>query len=415
MKKLMIMAAMVLSASAAVAGNSDQLKAILKAKTYADASQLVKTTVDQLANNAEKAKAYDKLYTLALDDYKKINAVQTENAKAALTKQEVQPYDTAALYENAYNAVMAALECDKYDNMPNAKGEIDPKYRNGETNKLRAQEIYNTMLQLIGGGQWVGNKNDDEGLLKYWGCFLDNRQAPLFNEVARAQEDAFLGQVAFYAAAYAQRLGKFDLANKYFDMCANDKEFGPKAQEAKLALQLKNLKTHEDSLNYVSTVKARYDKDGDETAFTVLCDLYNNLKMENELNSVVEKHLQTNPNSLVAWVYKAQNDFNIANSTSENANWDPAINDYKKILEIDSTRAAVYTGLGQCLVRKATAINNRQLQKPIFTEALGYLQKAQELDPDNDYKWAYFLYVCYGSVFSYNDDRAVALKTKYKF
>ena len=57
MKKIMIAALMILSTSAAFAGDSDVLKTILKAKTYAEAEQLVKSSLGQLANDGEKAKA----------------------------------------------------------------------------------------------------------------------------------------------------------------------------------------------------------------------------------------------------------------------------------------------------------------------------------------------------------------------
>ena len=59
MKKLMIAAMMLLGTSTAFAGDSDALKAILKAKGYAEAASLVKSSLSQLASDAEKAKAYN--------------------------------------------------------------------------------------------------------------------------------------------------------------------------------------------------------------------------------------------------------------------------------------------------------------------------------------------------------------------
>ena len=59
MKKLMMMAIMFVAAATAFAGDSDALKAILKAKTYADAEQLLKANLGQLANDEEKAAAYN--------------------------------------------------------------------------------------------------------------------------------------------------------------------------------------------------------------------------------------------------------------------------------------------------------------------------------------------------------------------
>ena len=57
MKKLLMMAAMMVASATAFAGDSDALKAILKAKTYAEAEALLKSSLGQLANDQEKAKA----------------------------------------------------------------------------------------------------------------------------------------------------------------------------------------------------------------------------------------------------------------------------------------------------------------------------------------------------------------------
>ena len=47
MKKIFVMAAMVLGVSAAYAGDSEPLKAITKSKTYAEAEALLNSTLDQ--------------------------------------------------------------------------------------------------------------------------------------------------------------------------------------------------------------------------------------------------------------------------------------------------------------------------------------------------------------------------------
>ena len=55
MKKLLIAVLMMLGTSTVFAGDSEALKAILKAKTYDEAQSLVKSSVNSLANAAEKA------------------------------------------------------------------------------------------------------------------------------------------------------------------------------------------------------------------------------------------------------------------------------------------------------------------------------------------------------------------------
>ena len=71
MKKIMIMALMVLGTTCAFAGDSEALKAIKKAKDFTEAQNLVMNTLGQLANDAEKATAYNKLVDLAIDKYNK--------------------------------------------------------------------------------------------------------------------------------------------------------------------------------------------------------------------------------------------------------------------------------------------------------------------------------------------------------
>ena len=90
MKKIFVMAAMVLGVSAAYAGDSEPLKAITKSKTYADAEALLNSTLDQLASPQEKAKAYNKLYELSMKDFETVSAVIAENQRAAVMKTEQQ-------------------------------------------------------------------------------------------------------------------------------------------------------------------------------------------------------------------------------------------------------------------------------------------------------------------------------------
>ncbi len=174
MKKLMIAAMMLLGTSTAFAGDSDALKAILKAKGYAEAASLVKSSLSQLASDAEKAKAYNHLVQLAMEKFNNETTIQTENQTAKLTQKAEQPFDTLGYYNAAYDALMNAIECNKYDNMPDAKGKVKPKFHDA-----LLQVIPNARIQLVNGGQWAAQHSNDEGVLKYWGTFLDTEDADL--------------------------------------------------------------------------------------------------------------------------------------------------------------------------------------------------------------------------------------------
>lgn len=406
MKKLMIAALMMLGTSAAFAGDSEPLKAILKAKTYPEAEQLLKTNLGQLANSEEKAKAYNHLTKLALEKFDKENAIQAANMAAVVAKQPETPYDTLGFYEAAYNATMNGLECMKYDAEPNAKGAVKPKY----TNNLKML-IANTRMQLITAGNHYAGLGDQDGVLKYWGTFLDSDDNPIF-AASKAQEAQFIGQVAYYSAQFANQAKQYERAEKYADIAMKDEAMREKAQTFKYAMAQRNLKTHEDSVKYVNTIKELYQREPDnEMAFGTLCNMYNELSMNAELKALIDDKLAKDPNNHTAWALKGQSLMN-QNTTADNPNWDECIEAFKKAIEIDGTNPVILTYLGYSINSKAAQVNgDRAAQKALYKEAMGYLERAKEIDPNRERaNWAYPLYQCYYLVYAASDPRTLEME-----
>ncbi|MBU0288910.1 hypothetical protein AAAT34_01770 [Hallella faecis] len=406
MKKLMIAALMMLGTSAAFAGDSEPLKAILKAKTYPEAEQLLKTNLGQLANSEEKAKAYNHLTKLALEKFDKENAIQAANMAAVVAKQPETPYDTLGFYEAAYNATMNGLECMKYDAEPNAKGAVKPKY----TENLKML-IANTRMQLVTAGNHYAGLGDQDGVLKYWGTFLDSDDNPIF-AASKAQEAQFIGQVAYYSAQFANQAKQYERAEKYADIAMKDEAMREKAQTFKYAMAQRNLKTHEDSVKYVNTIKELYQREPDnEMAFGTLCNMYNELNMNAELKALIDDKLAKDPNNHTAWALKGQSLMN-QNTTAENPNWDECIEAFKKAIEIDGTNPVILTYLGYSINSKAAQVNgDRAAQKALYKEAMGYLERAKEIDPNRERaNWAYPLYQCYYLVYAASDPRTLEME-----
>lgn len=406
MKKLMIAALMMLGTSAAFAGDSEPLKAILKAKTYPEAEQLLKTNLGQLANSEEKAKAYNHLTKLALEKFDKENAIQAANMAAVVAKQPETPYDTLGFYEAAYNATMNGLECMKYDAEPNAKGAVKPKY----TENLKML-IANTRMQLVTAGNHYAGLGDQDGVLKYWGTFLDSDDNPIF-AASKAQEAQFIGQVAYYSAQFANQAKQYERAEKYADIAMKDEAMREKAQTFKYAMAQRNLKTHEDSVKYVNTIKELYQREPDnEMAFGTLCNMYNELNMNAELKALIDDKLAKDPNNHTAWALKGQSLMN-QNTTADNPNWDECIETFKKAIEIDGTNPVILTYLGYSINSKAAQVNgDRAAQKALYKEAMGYLERAKEIDPNRERaNWAYPLYQCYYLVYAASDPRTLEME-----
>lgn len=406
MKKMMIAAMLVLGASAAFAGDSDALKAITKEKDYAKAVELVKSSLGQLANSGEKAKAYEHLTRLALQKFDKENAIQAANMQAQITKQKVEPYDTLGFYQAAYDATQNALECFKYDAEPNEKGKVKPRFTEALT-----PLIANARMQLVTAGNYYAQLNDQDNVLKYWGSFLDSDNLPYFQST-KEQEKQFLGQVAYYTAQYANQAKKYDLAEKYADIATQDTAVAKQAQAFKLAMAQRNLKTKADSVAYVQKLAAMYEKEPDnEMIFGQLSNFYSLMGMTKEFDALVDAKIAKNPNDFTAWALKGQALMN-RNSTATNPDWKGCVEAFKKAVSIDQTNPVVYTYLGFSMNAMASAINgDRAQQLALYKESLGYLDKAKELDPNREKaNWAYPLYQCYYSVYGANDPKTKELE-----
>ena len=407
---MMIAAMLVLGASAAFAGDSDVLKAITKEKDYAKAVELVKSSLGQLANSGEKAKAYEHLTRLALQKFDKENAIQAANMQAQITKQKVEPYDTLGFYQAAYDATQNALECFKYDAEPNDKGKVKPRFTGALT-----PLVANARMQLVTAGNYYAQLNDQDNVLKYWGSFLDSDNLPYFKST-KEQEKQFLGQVAYYTAQYANQAKKYDLAEKYADIATQDTSVAKQAQAFKLAMAQRNLKTKADSVAYVQKLAAMYEKEPDnEMIFGQLSNFYSLMGMTKEFDALVEAKIAKNPNDFTAWALKGQALMN-RNSTATNPDWKGCVEAFKKAVSIDQTNPVVYTYLGFSMNAMASAINgDRAQQLALYKESMGYLDKAKELDPNREKaNWAYPLYQCYYSVYGANDPKTKELEAMLK-
>ena len=396
MKKLLIAAMIVLGTSTAFAGDSDALKAILKTKVYSEAASLLNSSLSQLASDAEKARAYNQLVKLALEKYDKESDVSMKNEANKQLGQAVVPFDTLGMYNAAYDALMSAIECDKYDNMPDAKGKVKPKFH-----EELIQKIPNVRIQLVNAGQWAAQKTDEAGVLKYWGTFLDTEDCGLLKALDKSNEAGFLGQVAYFTALYANQNKQIDRALKYLEMAMKDPEQAKEAQNMKFTIGQQNLKTQADTLKFIDELKVFYNDNPDsEAAFGTLCNLYSQMNKKDEVLKLVNDKITKDPNNSTAWALKGQSEMN-------EQKYEEAIESFKKSVEIDGTNPIVLTYLGFCMNSKAAGIEgNIPAQKALYKESMGYLERAKELDPTREKaNWAYPLYQCYYINYSANDPR----------
>lgn len=383
MKKLIVAAMMVLGATSAFAGDSDALKAVMKAKTYAEAEALLKQNLGQLANDAEKAKAYNKLVDLGMKAYNDQQSIMQTNQ----IMKKNDPIDENAMNEGAYNALMSAIECYKYDQLPNAKGKVAPKFGGN------AARVWSARVQLVNAGQTAAQNNKADEVLKYWGAFLDTDSEPLFAGIDAKQKDGekeYIGQVALFAARYAYQAKDAARCEKYCDIAMKSEKEAKDALNLKLYVMKDGLKTHADSLAYVDKLKALYAQDeNNEVILDGLNSMYSSMKMEKEQEALLNAAIAKNPSNFVALA-------NLGMMYIQKNDADNAIKNLKLALAAKPDNVTVLTYLGACYNSKAGALQDPNGRKVVYQEAIKVLDKAKELDPEKaQANWGYTRYQAY--------------------
>ena len=392
MKKLFVMAVMMVASATAFAGDSDALKAILKAKTYAEAEALVNSSLGSLANDAEKAKAYNKLVDLALAQFDAQSTIQTENQVAKQMGKEEKPVDEKLMSDMAYKAIVAGLECDKYDQKPNEKGKVAPKFASKNAQRL----WFAPRNQMVNAGQDALTAKDNATARKYWTLFVESDAAPMFKEQNRDQQKAFFGQVARFAAIFAYQDKDMAKALQLADVALKDPQEYENALNLKLEILGDGLKTKEDSIKYVDNLKSLYAEHKTNGVMEKLYNTLLGLGQSAEADKIIDEALAADPNNFVALADKGL-------SLLQAQKADEAITYLKRAYDVKSDNAIIATYAGTAYVVQAQNVEDPAKKKELYKQAIEMFDKAKELDPDMlQAKWGYNRYNAYYNYYGEN-------------
>jgi len=393
-----VAALMVLSTSAAFAGDSDALKTILKAKTYAEAESLIKTSINSLASDAEKASAYNHLAQLAWEQFDKQTTAQLENQTAEQMGQKAKNViDEELMYTSLSQAICAANESYGFDMKPNEKGKVKPRFA-----EKNAQKMYPVRAYLINGGGFFQGK-DDAKAFQLLSQYIESAEYPLFANVKKA-DDPNLPNAAFFASYMALTNKDYATAEKYAGLALGDAERGADAQKIQLAAMQAQLKNHEDSVAYVGKLEDLLAKNpNDDVVLSTLCALYSNMGQGEKAEKMLDDKLAADPNNYSALMIKGQIE-------SQKKNYDAAAENLEKALAQapdEDTKCVLNAAVGECYFYKAQErVNNykgvlspaaREQFNVVYEKAIQYLEAAKKLDVMKEHKrsWAYPLYGSY--------------------
>jgi tetratricopeptide (TPR) repeat protein len=386
------MAVMMVASATAFAGDSDALKAILKAKTYAEAEALVNSSLGSLANDAEKAKAYNKLVDLALAQFDAQSTIQTENQVAKQMGKEEKPVDEKLMSDMAYKAIVAGLECDKYDQKPNEKGKVAPKFASKNAQRL----WFAPRNQMVNAGQDALTAKDNATARKFWTLFVESDAAPMFKDQNRDQQKPFFGQVARFAAIFAYQDKDMAKALQLADVALKDPQEYENALNLKLEILGDGLKTKDDSLKYVENLKSLY---AEHKTNGVMEKLYNTLigvGQSAEADKIIDDALAADPNNFVALADKGL-------SLLQAQKAEEAVKYLKRAYDVKNDNAIIATYAGTAYVVQAQNVEDPAKKKELYKQAIEMFDKAKELDPDMlQAKWGYNRYNAYYNYYGEN-------------
>ena len=399
MKKVMMMAMMLMASTMTFAGDSDGLKAIMKSKNYDEAAQLLTTNLASLADASEKAKAYNKLVDLAMEKVTKETGIIAENQlNQQMGTGKVLEYDAVGMGDAICNAISNAIECNKYDQAPDAKGKVKPKF-----DKKNAERIWAVRPHLVNLGQDEAQKHNNAVALKFWGAFLDSASDPLFAEQNHEAEKPYVGQVAYFTGRYAYDAKDMERANKYLDIAMQDPEQKKDALNFKLYAMRSQLHTKADSLQFVDQLKALYAQDPEnDVILDGLFNMYDGMKDKAAQVALLDNHLAKYPNSFAALADKGMMAM-ADNNATEGANW------MRKAAQASPENAAIQTYLGICLNALGSESEDNAKRKAYYEEAIQAFDKAKELDPNKaQANWGYNRYQAYYALYGEEDARTKA-------
>jgi tetratricopeptide (TPR) repeat protein len=401
MKKMMMMAMMLVASATSFAGDSDALKAVMKTKNYAEAEQLLKQNIGQMADAAEKAKAYNYLVDLAMKKVTKETGIILENQvgqQMGRAANEIVPYDTLGLANALCDAIYNAIECNKYDQQPNAKGKIAPKYA-----EKNAQRIWTNRQHLVTIGQEEAHKEPKDNALKFWGAFVDSGVDPLFAAQNHESEKEYFGQVALFSGRYAYEKKDFDRGDRYIAIARKD----PSQEKDALATQLwyirTNLQNHADSVAATNRLKSLYEAEPENDAvLDALNSMYDGMKDRAAQNALLDNHLAKYPNSFAALANKGLMAM-AENNAEKAAEW------LRKAAASKPDNAVIFTYLGICLSSQAATSEDEAKSKDFYKQAIEAFDKAKELDPEKQQaNWGYNRYQAYYGLYGEEDPRTKA-------
>lgn len=383
MKKIIFTA---LVAAFATTSFAQDIAKQMKGQTYAEATATLNGALSGLSAE-QKAKGYHQLVEIVYPEAdKSYQAIQLAN----MQKSKV-PYET---YLPIVNALNDAVKCDEFDNQPNDKGKVAPKFRKKNADRL---QLFRPVLINA-----CNETTEPDKKLVLANAYINSSESPLFAEALK-DGDQYIGYAQFFAAAAHYNKENWKEAAAWAEKALKNADENVKgsAEEYLVASLTKTLQTKADTLAYIK----KLNEVNAEKYLATIASMYNQIGEKERSEKILNDAIAANPGNKMAYAIKGENAMGAKN-------WDEAIKNFKKTVEIDPEFTAVWFNLGVCASSKGFDMNeqlsnNGKLSveddakiKDVLREAAGYYETVRKQDPNHDKfsQWPYQLRMIYNAI-----------------
>ena len=356
----------------------------MKGQSYSEAVSTLNAALSGLSAE-QKAKGYNQLVEIT---YPEANKAYQTIQLASVQKNKVETSE----YTPIVNALNDAVKCDEFDNQPNDKGKVAPKFRKKNADRLA---MFRSVLINA-----ANETTDPDQKLALASAYINSSESPLFAEALKAG-DQYLGYAQFFAAAAYYNKEDWNKAAEYAEKAIKFDDVKENAEQYLVSALTKNLKTKADTLAYLKKLN---DINADKY-MAQIASIYNQIGEKSLSEKILNDAIAKDPNNKMAYAIKGENAMNARQ-------WDDAIKNFKKTVEIDPEFTAVWFNLGVCASSKGFDLNEQLSEngrltpendakvKDVLKEAMGYYEKVRQLDPNREKvsNWPYQLRMIYNAL-----------------
>ena len=352
----------------------DQVKA---GKNLDQAVASMKKLLNDSVNRTNK-----KIWTVYFDAVRK----QYEQGNEKLYLK--QKYDTAQLFNYTRQLFEVALQFDSVEAVPDKKGRKNLEFR-----KVHKDYLAHIRSNLYNGGIWFLNKQKYQDAYKFFDCYIDCAEQPMFKSYNYMEKDKHLPTAAYYAvySGYKMKNPKATLHHSY--MALKDTVH----YNYMLQYLAETYALEKDTARYVASLKEGFKRVPTfPFFFPRLVDHYvDNAQLDSAM-VVVDEALTVVPDSDLYLAAKS-------NLLLDQGKLKECIEVSQKVIDVNPEMPEPYYNVGICYFNQAVeqdknSQNSRQVKAQVeadYKKALPYLVKYRELEPKEQGKWAFPLYTIY--------------------